>query len=71
MIDPTKAMVRWSSRPPGFWLSVEEGCTCPVADNCKGWGLLRLSRHWWVDTKCPLHRKELDKEDVIAWKQGQ
>ena len=44
---------------PGSTEAIEEGCTCPVLDNCHGKGI-PMTEHdedmaFWITAGCPLH----------------
>lgn len=65
--DILRVMLRWHSKPPGFYISVYYGCTCPIELNCNGFGILRMGRDWWIDPKCKMHRDDLKATDTIAW----
>lgn len=41
---------------PGTPEAIEQGCTCPVFDNCHGAGVeINGERCWWITEGCPLH----------------
>lgn len=44
--------------PPGSDAAIAEGCTCPVSNNHRGFGIyvgdLEM-RLWWHSKDCPLH----------------
>jgi len=43
---------------PGSDEAIRQGCSCPVMDNCHGWGTLMYGEGtFWFDPKCPLHCK--------------
>ena len=45
--------------PPGSPEATEQGCTCPVFDNCKGRGCGLTDKDgkplYYINEKCPLH----------------
>ena len=47
------------TQPPGSPEAVEQGCTCPVFDNCKGRGCWLTDKDgkplYYINEKCPLH----------------
>lgn len=42
---------------PGSREAGEQGCTCPVLDNCRGRGAYEVDGvpQFWIDSWCPLH----------------
>ena len=49
---------------PGSDAAVEQGCTCPVMDNCHGEGFLwDGAQVFWINEKCPLHTRRKDAND--------
>lgn len=49
---------------PGSPEAVEQGCTCPVGDNCQGAGfILNGERVFWFDADCPLHGTKKEEAD--------
>ena len=40
---------------PGSKAAEEQGCTCPVMDNCYGKGINRDGETFWFNENCPLH----------------
>ena len=53
--------------PPGSPEAIEQGCTCPVFDNCKGRGCGLTDKDgnplYYINEKCQLHgAKEGEKE---------
>ena len=52
MTDPTP--------PPGSDAALDDGCECPVLDNCHGKGAFEFAGPngepvYWVNWECPLH----------------
>jgi len=40
---------------PGSDYAVENGCKCPVLDNCRGNGYLGIEDQFVISPQCPLH----------------
>lgn len=42
---------------PGSREAGEQGCTCPVLDNCRGAGVYEVDGvpQFWINSGCPLH----------------
>lgn len=53
--DPRLRML--NGRPtPGSDAAIERGCTCPVLDNCHGYGVGgHGSNLFWCNAACPFH----------------
>ena len=43
--------------PPGSNVAIENGCACPVLDNCRGKGAYSIDgkTQYWVNGDCELH----------------
>lgn len=57
---------------PGSKEAIDQGCICPVLDNCHGKGFPITSEEgelliaYWMDNECPLHnREEFSKEKAM------
>jgi len=47
---------------PGSDEAVEEGCECPILDNCHGRGYMGQDEVYVVNAECPMHgRKSYDR----------
>jgi len=49
---------------PGTDEAKEQGCTCPVYDNCHGLGVNSAGEiyGWWIDSACKVHGREAFKK---------
>lgn len=41
--------------PPGSDDAIEQGCTCPVMDNGRGYGYMGMAGVYFMQADCPLH----------------
>ncbi len=46
------------SVPPASKEAIKLGCTCPVLDNSRGQGYMKLGMYWANDS-CPVHNMSL------------
>ena len=44
---------------PGSNEALEQGCLCPVLDNCHGEG---VSGSFWINADCPIHGQVGEEE---------
>ena len=55
--------------PPGSPEAVEQGCTCPVFDNCKGRGCGLTDKDgkplYYIHKRCPLHVAVLNSQSTL------
>ena len=55
--------------PPGSPEAAEQGCTCPVFDNCKGRGCGLTDKDgkplYYINEKCPLHVAVLNSQSTL------
>lgn len=42
---------------PGSDTAMKKGCTCPVLDNARGYGI--GGGAFWISSGCPLHSEQL------------
>ena len=41
---------------PGSKQAIQAGCTCPIYDNCHGWGTLLYGKgKYYIRLDCPIH----------------
>ena len=55
--------------PPGSPEATEQGCTCPVFDNCKGRGCGLTDKDgnplYYINEKCPLHAAGINSQSTL------
>lgn len=55
-----------STPKPGSAEAIQQGCKCPILDNCHGKGVMYGGQEsFWVNADCPLHAMGHPEEDTM------